>query len=70
LNGRRPYRRERPVQFRIVEIGELENPDLEDVHGVWIVEPASGSQPVSARSRGSASFGQRRRATVVWLVRG
>jgi hypothetical protein len=39
LNGRRPYRRERPAQFRIVEIGELENPDLEDVHGVWIVEP-------------------------------
>jgi hypothetical protein len=26
-------------QFRIVEIGELENPDLELVHGVWIVEP-------------------------------
>ena len=28
-----------PRQFRIVEIGELENPDLEFVHGVWIVEP-------------------------------
>jgi hypothetical protein len=26
-------------RFRIVEIGELENPDLEDVHAVWIVEP-------------------------------
>jgi hypothetical protein len=24
---------------RSSEIGELENPDLEDVHGVWIVEP-------------------------------
>jgi hypothetical protein len=29
-------------QFRIVEIGELENPDLEHVHGVWIVEPVEG----------------------------
>jgi hypothetical protein len=26
-------------QFRIVEIAELEDPDLEDVHGVRIVEP-------------------------------
>ena len=26
-------------QFRIVKIAELENPELEDVHGVWIVEP-------------------------------
>lgn len=26
-------------QFRIAEIAELENPDLEDIHGVWIVEP-------------------------------
>jgi hypothetical protein len=26
-------------QFRIVEIGELENPELEQIHGVWIVEP-------------------------------
>jgi hypothetical protein len=29
-------------QFRIVEIAELENPDLENVHGVWIVEPVDG----------------------------
>lgn len=26
-------------QFRIVEIGELETPNLEHVQGVWIVEP-------------------------------
>lgn len=34
-------------QFRIVEIAELENPDLQFVHGVWIVEPveANGNQP-------------------------
>ena len=29
-------------KFRIVEIGELANPDLEDIHGVWIVEPVEG----------------------------
>ena len=28
-----------PRRFRIVAIGELENPNLEHVHGVWIVEP-------------------------------
>ena len=26
-------------QFRIVKIAELANPDLEDIHGVWVVEP-------------------------------
>jgi hypothetical protein len=29
-------------RFRIVEIAELENPDNEVVHGVWIVEPVEG----------------------------
>jgi hypothetical protein len=35
-------------QFRIVEIGELENPDLKDVHGVWIVEPVEESRRPSS----------------------
>jgi hypothetical protein len=29
-------------QFRIVDLAEPENPDLEEIHGVWIVEPVVG----------------------------
>jgi hypothetical protein len=39
-------------QFRIVEIAELENPDREDIHGVWIVEVVEDQTTLAARQVG------------------